>query len=407
MNFSRRKLLQGAAGVVGTAAVAGPLGLAQRAFGQVGGQKSAVLLVFLRGGYNALFSNADSFAGAGTFGVTAANTQNLGSGLVVDRGTFGTLPALARSNMASIGVNHGISSHEPARSAVWTNGTRSYALMLANAMGGSAAIKCAVVGNIFPDGPRPAENGVSMQQITDMTSTINALGGGAVDPTIPDRNKAAAALTAARTMSQAQLTDSNTSLASVRNAYDSSIAVLNGTGPAGFDASAVATAYGLPANTRTVNSFTAQMMAAELMVLAGTNVVCAVSNAGWDTHGDRDGAIVRRRMSDVILPGLRTFTQRMLSQANRNVTVAIIGDFSRSLPGSDHARCLGTTVWGTRVRLGVSGKVTGANNRVDMPMQNPAGQAYSAAGFWSYLAAASRAPANPFGVNPHASLVLP
>lgn len=403
MNFSRRSLLRGAAGIAGATAFAGPFGLTPNAFGQAA-QKSTVLLVFLRGGYNALFSNADSFAGAGTFGVTAGNTMNLGSGLVVDRSTYGMLPAAARSNMAAIGVNHGISSHGPARTAGWSNGTRSYALMLANAMGGSAAIKCAIVGNSFPDGPRPAENGVSMQTITDMTSTINALGGGATDPAIPERAKAAAALTAARTMSQAQLLDSDASLASVKNAYDSSIAVLQGQTTTGFDANAVATAYGLAPTARAVNSFSAQMMAAELMTLAGANVVCAISNAGWDTHGDRTGTVVRQRMEGVILPGLRTFTQRMMAQSNRNVTVAVFGDFARSLPGSDHARCIGTTVWGTKVKLGVSGKVA-AN--VGMPAQNAAGQAYSAAGFWSYLAATSKAATNPFGANPHSALVLP
>lgn len=403
MNFSRRSLLKGAAGLGGAAALAGPTGLIPSAFGQVT-QKSAVLMVFLRGGYNALFSNADSFAGAGTFGVTGTNTMNLGSGLVVDASTYGTLPAAARSNMAAIGVNHGISSHDPARVANWSNGTRSYALMLANAMGGSAAIKCAVVGGSFPDGPRPAEGAVSMQTITDMTSTINALGGGTPDPTIPDRAKAAAALTAARTMSQGQLLGSANSLSSAKNAYDSSIAVLQGPTTVGFDANAVATAYGLAPTARAVNSFTSQMMAAELMVLAGANVVCAVSNAGWDTHGDTNGSLVRQRMTATILPGLRTFTQRMMAQANRNITIAVFGDFARSLPGSDHARVVGTTVWGTKVRQGVSGKVA---QNVGMPTQNGAGQAYSAAGFWSYLAATSKSAVNPFGVNPHSALVLP
>ncbi|MDP2272992.1 MAG: DUF1501 domain-containing protein [Archangium sp.] len=403
MNFSRRSLLKGAAGLAGAGLFAGPSGLIPSAWGQAAPQKSAVLMVFLRGGYNALFSNADSFAPAGTFGVTGSNTRNLGSGLVIDAPTYGTLPALALSNMAAIGVNHGISSHDPARMADWSNGTKSYALMLANALGGTAAIKCAVVGGNFPDGPRPAENGVSMQSITDMTTTINALGGGTTDPTIPDRAKAAAALGAARTMSAAQLSGNESSLASVKDAYDSSIAVLQSNNTLAFNPATVAAAYGLPTNTRAVNSFTAQMMAAELMVLAGTNVVCAVNN-GWDTHGDRTGSVVRQRMTDVILPGLRTFTQRMMSQGTRNITVAVFGDFSRSLPGSDHARCLGATVWGTKVRLGVSGKVA-AN--VGMPTANPAGQAYSAAGFWSYLAATSKAPTNPFGANPHSALVLP
>ncbi len=402
--FSRRSLLQGAASIAGAAAFAGPGGIIPSAFGQTA-PKSAVLLVYLRGGYNALFSNADSFAPAATFGVTGTNTRNLGAGLVVDNSSYGTmLPATALAQMASIGVNHGISSHAPAREVQWSNGTRGYALMLANAMGGSSAIKCALVGGSAPDIARPAENGVSMQTITDMSSTINALGGGIADPTIPDRAKAAAALTNARTMSAAQLTTSSDSLASVKNAYDTSIAVLQGGTTVGFDANAVATAYGLAPSTRVVNSFTSQMMAAELMVLAGSNVICAVSNAGWDTHGDRTGTVARNLMNQTILPGLKVFTQRMMAQANLNITIAVFGDFSRSLPGSDHARLIGTTVWGSKVKLGVSGKV---GPTVGMPTANPAGEAYSVPGFWSYLAAVSKSAANPFGVNPHAAMVLP
>ena len=56
-NFSRRSLLKGAAGLGAAAAVdrfGG--GLGQNAFAQTA-QKSAVLVVFLRGGYNALYAD--------------------------------------------------------------------------------------------------------------------------------------------------------------------------------------------------------------------------------------------------------------------------------------------------------------------------------------------------------------
>jgi hypothetical protein len=202
-NLSRRAVLQGAAGIAGAAALNG--GLISSANAQAA-EKSAVLVVNLIGGYNALFSSADSFLGVNitinrqqqpggapavvysgpAFGVQSARVKSLGNGLFIDLPTFGTnLPAVAQANMAALGVSHGITAHDPARLALMSNGTRSYALMLANAMGGNAAIKCAVVGGRMPDGPRPAEGGVSMQQITSVSSTIAALGGGPTDPQIP------------------------------------------------------------------------------------------------------------------------------------------------------------------------------------------------------------------------------
>src|SRR5438132_18735 len=136
-NFSRRSLLKGAAGLGAVAAVdrVGG-GLVQNAFAQTT-QKNAVLVVFLRGGYNALFSSADVFASNNTFACTATNTQTVGSGLVVDKGTLGTdIVPIAGAHMAALGINHGLSSHTPARTADFTNGTRAYGLMLAAAMGG-------------------------------------------------------------------------------------------------------------------------------------------------------------------------------------------------------------------------------------------------------------------------------
>src|SRR5207248_2979906 len=103
--FSRRDLIAGA----GAAAAAAALGLPRSAAAQTA-EKSAVLMIFLRGGYNALFSSADSFVASNTFNLTGTNTTNLGNGLVVDGATFGAnLPAIAKTSMATIGINHGIS----------------------------------------------------------------------------------------------------------------------------------------------------------------------------------------------------------------------------------------------------------------------------------------------------------
>jgi hypothetical protein len=397
--FSRRKMLQGAAAMAGAAAAAGPLG---RLTGQGDAwaqtaEQPAVVLVFLRGGYNALFGSADSFASAGTFGCAPGNVKSLGNGLVVDNATFGTLPASAQTRMATIGINHGLSSHDPARLADWTNGSRSYALMLANALGGTAAIRCAVVGNAFPDGPRPTEGGVSMQMITDLSSTLNAITGGTADSTRPDRPKAAAGLTAARGMSNPQLNAQPVSLKSAKEAYDASITLMQQP-TQGFDYATIAQAYGISATSTAVNSFRSKMLAAEVMIRAGCRVVMAI-DGGWDTHGDSNGSNVRNMMNTRILPGLNPFLQRMLTATGRNVTVGIFGDFARSLPGSDHAKAISGTVIGKYVKVGTTGKMSAT---VGLPSGSP-----SVPAFWSYLAAVSKAPTNPFGNNPHASLVLP
>ncbi|MFZ5470843.1 MAG: hypothetical protein ACOZIN_15565, partial [Myxococcota bacterium] len=97
------------------------------------------------------------------------------------------------------------------------------------------------------------------------------------------------------------------------------------------------------------------------------------------------------------LPSLRTFINRMVADPNRNVVVAILGDFARSLPGSDHASSLSATVIGKYVRVGTTGRVA-AN--VTLPTGSPA-----VAPFWAYLGKVLKTPTEPFGANPHA-LVL-
>ena len=149
--------------------------------------------------------------------------------------------------------------------------------------------------------------------------------------------------------------------------------------------------------TTGVTNFRTQMMAAELMVQAGANVIYA-EDGGWDTHGDTDGATVRNMMGTRILPPLNTFMTRLLEAPNRNVTVAIFGDFARSLPGSDHQGNLTATVIGKNVRVGTTGR--GADN-VSLPAGTPGIQ-----GLWAYLAAVTRAVDQPFGANPHTAITL-
>jgi hypothetical protein len=86
----------------------------------------------------------------------------------------------------------------------------------------------------------------------------------------------------------------------------------------------------------------------------------------------------------------------MLALTNRNVITVIMGDFSRSLPGSNHQPNLTATVIGKYVKLGTTGRVT-----ADVGLPNAPGIQQ----FWAYLAAVAGTADQPFGANPH-NLVL-
>jgi hypothetical protein len=102
-------------------------------------------------------------------------------------------------------------------------------------------------------------------------------------------------------------------------------------------------------------------------------------------------------MNARIMPPLKVFLDRMINRTDLNVVVALFGDFSRSLPGSDHQPNLTATVIGKYVKQGTTGK-TDAN--VGLAAGTP-----SIPQFWAYLAAVTKTPGTPFGANPHA-LVL-
>lgn len=224
-----------------------------------------------------------------------------------------------------------------------TDGSDSAPLVLANAIGGTAAIKAAVVGgSTLPNGVRPAPvNGISLQSITDVKATIEAMAGATPAPNTADRDGTAKGVAAAQGMSQGTMAKSSGSLASVAQELSAAVATLQKPVQP-FNAQEFNTAYGL--NGTAVNNFKAKMAAAELMVRTGTNFVFA-TDGGWDTHGDSSGTTVRNQMTQRIAPGLGTFLQRTVgSMTDRNVIVAIFGDFHRSLPGSDHPSNLAALV---------------------------------------------------------------
>ena len=140
-----------------------------------------------------------------------------------------------------------------------------------------------------------------------------------------------------------------------------------------------------------------QIMGAELMIRAGANLVIA-NQGGWDTHGDNNGSVVRNKLTgDGTMAALKVFTDRMMAETGRNVVTAIIGDFSRSLPGSNHQANLTATVIGKYVKAGTDGRV---DADVGLPQGSPGIQQ-----FWAYLAAALKCPDQPFGTNPHTLLL--
>jgi hypothetical protein len=394
--FSRRSLMQATGAVAGGLAASrlmtGDGLLSRTAFGQTAIEKPALLMIYLNGGYNSLFGSADSFNDPAAF---AGTKTALSGGLVVDASTYGTLPAYALGHIATVGVRHGITSHGAAQMANMSDGTRSYGLRLASILGGDAAIKAVNVGTQMMPGPRPAEGGVSLQQVNDMKSTIAALGG-ASDPTIPDRKIGAAGITAAQTMSADRLKASPVMMTGMRDGLQSGIDTLLKPVQM-FNYGTMATAYGMATTTTAVTNFASKMAAAELMITAGANFVVAV-DTGWDTHGDRTGTNVRNMMNTRILPSLKTFINRMLNVPDRNVVVAIIGDFARSLPGSDHASSLNSTVIGKYVKVGTTGRVSAT---VQLPAGTPA-----VPGYWSYLSKVLKVPTDPFGTNPHTSILI-
>ena len=393
--FSRRGFLQALAVSAGAAAgtrLAGGsfIGNALAA----GSEPTSVVIIHFIGGYNSIFASAKELQG--NFGVTAGNYTVLGNGLSVDNTYANSMSAFTKAHMASVGVKHNITAHDAAQAAMWSSGNNNAALVLANAMGGNASIKAAVVGGAFDkDIPRGSVNGISLQNITDMQSTVDALGD-PKGPRIPDRGIQLAGMTGAQGMSQNALTGSPSSLVTLGDGYKAAIDTLKLPAKT-FDLPGLQTAYSLGSSTA-VSSFKSKLAAAELMIKAGTNVVSLFDTGGWDTHGDTSGTVVRNKMTSYVLDPLNVFLNRMVADTTRNVVVAMIGDFARSLPGSNHQPNLSATVIGKYVKQGTTGKV---NADVAVAANTPGIQ-----GFWSYLGAVTKAPTNPFGANQHASLLL-
>lgn len=360
---------------------------------------STLVVIHMYGGYNAMFASADSMVGL--FGISAGEFTKVGNGLFVDNAYAPLVTAMpAGVGMAAIGVRHGLSSHGAANMHMWSAADgRNAAHLLASAMGGDGTIKAAIAGDnpirLFPTAP---VNGVAFQGIHDLQATIDAFGGGASSARSPSRGIQLAGVDAARAMSGNVLGASPTSLETLDDGFTSAVATLKA--PITLPTlAALKTAYGITGSAVTTN-FATRMAAAELMCHAGSNVVMVADGVGqgdfWDFHNDPQGISTRNRMA-AKLPPIVTFVKRMVGKATRNVTVAIVAEFARK-PDSSHDTVLTATVLGSNVKTGTTGRVT---KDVSLPAGTPAGP-----GLWSYLAAVTKAPGNPFGPTEHASLVL-
>lgn len=397
VSFSRRGflkgLLAGAGAAVGTR-LAGTEWLGDAAAATPA--KAAVVSIFLEGGFNALFSSADSFLVGGKFGVTSTGIKDLGNGLRVDNATIGTLDAWSLGHMAAIGNRHGAIDHSSAQKNNFLGDDGSFVNRLAAAIGGPAAYKAVALGSLPTPGVTPSEAGVSIQLLRSMSDVSTALGLGAIDYKKPARKTAAAAVSRAQEMSKPTFKRNAASTTELSNAYTTVTDSLMRP-PLALDLNAIAQAYGTTSGAG-LDSMGARLAAAELMIRAGTNVV-TLSDTGWDTHGDANGTTVRNKMQG-ILPSIKRFLQRMRTEpdlAAINISVIIHGDFARDLPSGDHAPALSALVVGPNVKVGTTGKVS---DRVTLPDGTGASKE-----MWSYLAALSKVTTNPFGNNPHA-LVL-
>ena len=343
---TRRRVLQGGSALAGALA----LGNWQESEASPSKERPTLIVFWLNGGPAGLFNSADSFLRSGAFGVTERNVRNLGNGLYVDADSLGALPAAARTHMASINFRHGITRpHDHARAAVLELGTRSQLLRLAAVMPGER-IRCAVVNDLgLPVGvsanPSP-EDGISLERVLEIEQVGRWLG--------------------AKQFNE------------------------------------VRAAYGMAHDQTSVRDQRSTFAAVELLIHAGTSVIFAQPaytgrpDRQFDTHND-DAGVAAREVMAPITPSLSMFLDRTLSLPGRNVVTLLVGEFSRTIPKSDHEPGGTATVIGKYVKTGTAGP--------QQPDGSPPLDAPLPEGLWAYTSAALRLDATQFGRNPCPQLI--
>lgn len=398
MKTTRRALLTHAARAAGLAGLSA-LPLLPRRARAAQRRKPAVVLLWLQGGYNCLFSSADSCVQDGVFGVTAGNVRDVGGGVVVDASTLGTLPPEVLQHMVTVGVHHGRADHIGGVNVWWNRGGDgpSMPLRLTSALGGTSAFRC--VSFLVPPGAHRATDGASLSVVPDLSSAL-LCAGAPVGPELPDRTIMGKGIQRAIRLSEPAFSRSPTMLREAWEGMHTAQAALLGP-PQPIDWPEIAAAYGL-GSSLTINSFASQLAGAELMIRSGTDVVSIIDRGegalvgfGWDSHGDHDGNSVRTMMSQR-MPALRTFLQRTLAMPDRQIVTAIYGDFARSVHDSGHAGGISASVFSPALRTGTTGRAIIRGPDYLLPPETPGVDA-----FFAFLCEAAGV-ASTFGPNPHA-----
>jgi hypothetical protein len=164
----------------------------------------------------------------------------------------------------------------------------------------------------------------------------------------------------------------------------------------------VRTAYAVGADRTAVADLATTFAAVELLVRADASVIFAQpaytgrADRQFDTHED-DSGVAARAVMEPITPALGTFLDRVLALERRNVVTVLVGEFSRTVPKSDHEPGGTATVIGKRVRTGTAGPQS--------PQGAPPPNAPLPEGLWAYVASALGVPGTPFGPNPNPELI--
>jgi hypothetical protein len=335
----------------GGAALAGAFALGGLPGGRsaASGDEPALVVLWLNGGPAGLFNSAGSFLRNGAFGVTPGSVRDLGGGLIVDADSLGALPEAVRTRMASVNFRHGvIRPHEQARAAVLEDGGRSRLLRMAAAFPASAR-RCALVNDLgFPAGVSadpPAEDGIALERVVEADVVATRIGA-------------------------PRWTE-------IRSAYGA-------------------------AERSTIGDSASTFAAVEALVVLGSAVVFAQpaytgrADRQFDTHEDDSGTAARAVMAP-ITPLLSTFLARSLALTGRNVVTLLVGEFSRTVPKSDHEPGGTATLIGRHVRTGTAGPQS--------PDGSPPVDAPPPDALWAYAASALRLGGSPFGPNPHPELI--
>jgi hypothetical protein len=169
-----------------------------------------------------------------------------------------------------------------------------------------------------------------------------------------------------------------------------------------FSYASVASAYGVSATNTAVQGTTMQLIAAEVAIQAGANVVNLVpddiSFGDVDDHGDNSMNSPRNAFAG-ISKAFSTFLSRNLPRTDINLVVTWQGDFWRTDTGTNHANCIGVPVIGNTVAAGNYANVTAVGPALN---NAPGPQAlWSTVGGLMGLSTAN----NPFGAPMYPNLV--